>query len=80
MRKGYRPAKFFLLAWSIFIAGVLLYILKDFGFIRVNFFTKYTMPIGSALETVILSLALADRINTLKKEKEESGTSAHGNA
>jgi two-component system NtrC family sensor kinase len=76
MRKGYRPAKFFLLAWSIFIAGVLLYILKDFGFIRVIFFTKYTMPIGSALETVILSLALADRINTLKKEKEESQAQA----
>jgi two-component system, NtrC family, sensor kinase len=76
IRKGYRPAKFFLLAWSIFIAGVLLYILKDFGFIRVNFFTKYTMPIGSALETVILSLALADRINTLKKEKEESRVQA----
>jgi two-component system NtrC family sensor kinase len=76
MRKGYRPAKFFLLAWSIFIVGVILYILKDFGLIGVTFITKYTMPIGSALETVILSLALADRINTLKKEKEESQAQA----
>lgn len=76
VQKGYRPAKYFLFAWSIFIVGVILYIFKDFGLLEVNFFTKYTMPIGSALETVILSLALADRINTLKKEKEESQAQA----
>lgn len=72
IKKGYKPAKFFLVAWSMFIIGVVLYIMKDFGILKVNFLTKYTMPIGSALETVILSLALADRINILKKEKEES--------
>ena len=35
-----------------------------------NNFTRYTMQIGTAIETVLLSFALADRINILKKEKE----------
>jgi signal transduction histidine kinase len=72
LTKGFRPAKFFLIAWGIFIFGVMLYIFKDFGLLQYNFLTNYTMPIGSALVTIILSLALADRINTLKREKEES--------
>lgn len=72
LKRGFRPAKFFIVAWLVFIVGIVLYILKDFGMAPLNFITRYMMPIGSALETVILSLALADRINILKKEKEES--------
>jgi signal transduction histidine kinase len=30
------------------------------------------MPVGSAIETVLLSFALADRINIMRKEKEDS--------
>ena len=30
------------------------------------------MQIGSAIETILLSFALADKINVYKKEKEES--------
>jgi signal transduction histidine kinase len=71
-RRGYRPAKFFLLAWSIFLAGVFIFILKDFGALPYNNFTFYMMPAGSALETILLSFALADKINTFRKEKEES--------
>jgi signal transduction histidine kinase len=50
--------------------------MKDFGFLPLTFLTRYMMPIGSAMETVILSLALADRINILKKEKETSQAQA----
>jgi signal transduction histidine kinase/DNA-binding NarL/FixJ family response regulator len=68
--KGDRPAKFFLLAWSIFLLGICIFVLKDFGILPYNGFTNYTMPLGSAIEVVMLSFALADRINTLKSEKE----------
>lgn len=71
-RKGYRTGTFFTIAWAIFLIGVFIYALKDFGVLPYNSFTKYTMPIGSAIETVLLSFALADRINLLKREKEES--------
>ncbi|MDP3558544.1 MAG: 7TM diverse intracellular signaling domain-containing protein [Bacteroidota bacterium] len=72
LRKGYKPAKFFLVAWSVFLLGIFIYILKDMEILPFNNFTRYTMQIGSAIETVLLSFALADRINILKKEKELS--------
>ncbi len=70
--KGYKPARYFLLAWTVFLVGVLIFVLRNFGLLPYNNFTNYTMPTGSALEAVLLSFALADRINILKREKEES--------
>jgi signal transduction histidine kinase len=74
--KGYRPAKFFLLAWSIFLIGMFIYVLRNFGFLPYNNFTTYLMPFGNAAEVILLSFALADRINVLKKEKEISQAEA----
>ena len=72
LRKGYQPAKYFLIAWVVFLMGVIGFVLKDMGALPFNNFTRYTMQIGSAIETVLLSFALAARINIYKKEKEES--------
>jgi sensor histidine kinase YesM len=69
--KGYRPAKFFLLAWSILLSGAIIFILKDFGILPFNRYTNYALQISSALEAVLLSFALADRINILKKENTQ---------
>lgn len=71
-RQGSRTATFFTLAWSIFLIGVFIHAFKDFGILPYNYFTKYTMPVGSAIETVLLSFALADKINIYRKETEES--------
>ncbi len=68
--KNYRPAKFFLLAWSIFIAALVLFILKNFSVIPSNLFTNSSLQWGSASETLLLSFALADKINIFRKEKE----------
>ncbi len=68
--RGYRPALFFLIAWSIFLIGVTIYVLRDFGVLPYNLVTQYALPIGSALEIVLLSFALADNINQLKRDKE----------
>jgi signal transduction histidine kinase len=50
--------------------------MKDFEILPYNNFTRYTMHIGSGIEVVLLSFALADKINILKKEKEESQAKA----
>ncbi|NEN25664.1 GHKL domain-containing protein [Cryomorpha ignava] len=75
-RSGYTPAKFYLLAWSILLVGIVIYSLKDSGLIPSNPFTNYMLMVGSAIEVVLLSLALADRINILKKEKAQSQADA----
>ena len=73
MLKGFRPAKFFLVAWGGFIFCVVIYVLKDFDIIfHYNNITNFTLLIGSAFEAIMLSFALADKINILKGEKEQS--------
>ncbi len=71
-RRGSRAAGFLLLAWVIFLVGICIFVLKDFGILPYNDLTANTMLIGSAAEMILLSFALADRINKLKKEKERS--------
>ncbi len=70
--RGYRPAKFFLIAWSFFLIGVVLYVLGTYSLIPYTLFTKNILLIGSAIEIALLSFALADKINVYRQEKEQS--------
>ncbi|TGL76627.1 7TM diverse intracellular signaling domain-containing protein [Leptospira yasudae] len=70
--KGYRAARFYLSAWIFLLLGIVTYILKTLTLFPSNFVTEYSIQFGSSFEVVLLSLALADRINILKKEKEEA--------
>jgi signal transduction histidine kinase len=74
--RGYRPAVFFLAAWSVFLVGVFVFVFKNFNLLPYNNFTIYTMPVGAAMEVILLSFALADKINILKKEKAISQAEA----
>jgi signal transduction histidine kinase len=75
-RKGSRQAGFFLVAWSAFLIGTVVFVLKDVGILPYNSWTLYTMPMGAAIEGVLLSFGLADRINVLRREKEASQAQA----
>jgi diguanylate cyclase (GGDEF)-like protein len=68
--RGFKPAKFYLLAWIILIAGGVLYVLGGVVIPR-TFITRYTLAMGAPLESLILSLALAARIKVLREENEE---------
>jgi len=69
-KKGVKVAKFFLFAWTLYIIAVIIFILKLNGIIVNNAFTNNSVLFGSALEALLLSFALADKINIYKKEKE----------
>ncbi len=71
-RRNVSSAKFVLFAWTFFLIGVILYVLQSLNILKYSLLTNYSMPIGAAIETVLLSIALADRINVLKKQREES--------
>ena len=75
-RKNYRPALFFTISWSCFLISVIIFILKDVGVLPPTFLINNSILIGSGLEAVLLSFALADRINILKREKETSQAEA----
>ncbi|MCL6524153.1 MAG: GHKL domain-containing protein [Thermoflavifilum sp.] len=74
--KKIKEAKYFLIAWTIFIFSVIIFVLKDFGLFPYDFYTKNVMLLGSAIETILISLALADKINTYKLEKEQAQAAA----
>lgn len=74
--KHERSAGFFLVAWVIFLSGVTIFVAKDWGVLPYNDLTKYMMTIGSAIEVVLLSFGLADKINILRKEKDLSQAQA----
>lgn len=75
-RQGNRQANFILIAWTLFLASVIIFVLKNFGLVPYNQFTYYVLQIGSGFEMVLLSFALANRINILKREKEQSQAEA----
>jgi two-component system, NtrC family, sensor kinase len=75
-KKGYRPALYYLLAWSAFLIGLIVLVLRNIGVLPVNTFTTYVLYLGSAIEAILLSIALADKITILRKEKELSQAEA----
>ena len=70
--KGRSAARFFTIAWAIFIIGLTSANLRTLGFLPSNFFTLYGYQIGSFIEIVLLSLALGERIQRLQQEKSSA--------
>ncbi len=70
LRRGYGPAKVFLLAWFLFLLGTGMFSAIAFDLLPKTFITEYGVQIGSALEMLLLSIALADRYASLRNENE----------
>ncbi len=68
--RGLRLARFFTLACGAYIAGILVYTLQNFDWLPASNFNNHAVQIGSFAEMVLLSWALADRINHMKGEKD----------
>ncbi len=75
-RKGYKPAYFYFFAWISFLLGLVIFGLRNYNVLPYNYFTTYILYVGSAIEAILLSIALADKINILRKEKEVSQANA----
>ncbi|WP_217587108.1 ATP-binding protein [Lentibacillus saliphilus] len=72
LKNGYRPARFFAVGWTIFLFGVFVSVLVDAGVIPYVPFTKYAWQVTTAIEVILLSLALGDRYKTIRREKEKA--------
>lgn len=66
--KGYQPARYFMIAWGMLLVGVLAYMLKVFGLLPHNMLTQNGFQVGSLMEMVLLSLALASRLRDLRRQ------------
>ena len=72
-RRGFRPARFYLLGWGIYIFEILLLVLTLFNVISFNHtFTYYGYQIGAVCQATLLTFAVMDRINTLRESIHEA--------
>lgn len=67
---GYEPARFYLIAFAIPMFIFSYVILTELGVFSLNFLSLYGIHVGMGLQVILFSLALANRINTLRGEKE----------
>lgn len=72
IRDGFRPARYFLIAWAALMLGVTLFILQNLNLIPGGFTTHYSQFFGAALEAILLSLALGYRITSLSAAEQEA--------
>ena len=68
--KGYRPALYFIVAWSMIVVGATVFALRGLGIVPTNVLTFYAILISTALESILLSFALAHRIRILQDERD----------
>jgi signal transduction histidine kinase len=66
--QGMRVAQIFLAAWFVFIFAGVVIISRGLGLLPLNVFTMNALQIGSAIEFVMLSFALSERIKTWQKK------------
>ncbi|WP_372366988.1 7TM diverse intracellular signaling domain-containing protein [Candidatus Uabimicrobium sp. HlEnr_7] len=75
--KGYQPARYFLYSWCALLLLFLQMLLQRFGIIG-HYLTNYgflfsiVVQFGIVWDAVFLAVSLADRFNTVTKEKENA--------
>jgi uncharacterized membrane protein len=68
---GFRPARYYTLAWAVSLTGMGIYSLKTFGLLPTNFITTWSTQIGSAWDAIILAFAISDRFYLIEDEKRQ---------
>ena len=75
-RQGQRSALYLLIAFTFFLLTVVMFAVSQFTGNPLPFVPQsvnnVAMPVGSIVEVVLLSLALADRINQFKRESAKA--------
>ena len=69
-RRNVAGARWFLLGWMILLVGVTAQLLRSFGVVPTNVFTSEALQVGSSLQVLLLSFALADRLLVADREKK----------
>lgn len=73
-KKGYKPARFFVLAYSFLYIGFIakLLVSMGYGWFVPGPLPHYSMSFGFIFEMVFLSIAIGDKVRLLKRKKERA--------
>lgn len=72
LRDGFEPARYYLIAWSFVLFGGCVVALERAGLLPSNVWTENASQIGSAVEVLLLALALAARMNNERRLREQA--------
>ena len=75
-RRGYQPARYYLLAWGIVVLSISLFTASLAGLLPVTFATYQLVRPASVALALLLPLAVADRINLIRTERATAKASA----
>lgn len=64
---GYKPARYFVIAWTAFLLAITFFALSKFGLFSRSGISEYAVQLGAVAEAVLFAFALADRMNTQRK-------------
>ncbi len=73
-KNGYRPAGFFLISNLIILFAIFAVLLTRLGIVGSNFYFENSFIFGGMILVILMHIALSDRINLLKIEKEIADT------
>jgi signal transduction histidine kinase/CheY-like chemotaxis protein len=74
---GNRSARYFMLAWVVLMVAVAAFLLTKLGVLPSVPLTEYGILIGSALEAILLSVALAHRFALIREDSVRIQTEAN---
>ncbi len=69
--RGFKPAKYFMLGWGIFLVSILMSVARSRGYIIHNDFTVNIVLYTSSIELILFSIALADKISFYRRQTIE---------
>jgi signal transduction histidine kinase len=70
--RGYRPARYYVTAWSLFFVGIVLVSLSRVGLLSGSPLVESAWIVGFVLNIFLVSIALADRINLMQQDKDRA--------
>ncbi len=68
LRSGFKPARYYLIAVTLFLAASLIFLFRFYGWVPNNTFTMQALLFGAAAEAILLSFALGYRIRIIEEE------------
>lgn len=69
-KRGYKPARYYVISWAAVVIGAILLGLNKAGVLPMNMVTDNGLIVGAVAQLMLLSYALADKVNQIKADKE----------
>lgn len=76
-REGVPAARFYLIAWTLSLIGSTIASLTMLGVVPYHFTLLHATSIGFILDSILLALAMSDRINAIRVERDQARKNAH---